>query len=318
MASNNDGFEYDVALSFAGENRAIVEKFATLLKSKNIKVFYDEYEAADLWGKDLIDHFVNIYSRKARYCVMFISRYYPLKKWTKVERMAAQERAFRDADEYILPIRLDDTQVPGITETTGYRDLRQHSMESIVNLLEQKLARTKGQSGTPLQSHDLRSGNIPSQNTSFGEIPLPKQKRTFTQLEQDRFAKEAFIYIKQYFQQALQDTQTHDPNLQTEFDEITNLRFKSKIYAQGNLKAQCNIWLGDNLISNTIYYNEGTRGLDDSSINTYLPVVDNGEELRLHIQQFAFTSRVQIEDEKATKQQAAEYLWRRLISHLEY
>lgn len=161
----NSEFEYDVALSFAGENREIAEKFADLLKSKDIKVFYDKYEAAELWGKDLIDHLVNIYSRKARYCVMFISQYYPLKKWTKVERKAAQERAFRDADEYILPLRLDDTQVPGITETTGYRDLRQHPMEDIVDLLEQKLMRSKSQSSPPPQSHDLRSGSVSSTNT---------------------------------------------------------------------------------------------------------------------------------------------------------
>jgi len=158
----NDEFEYDVALSFAGEDRAVAEEFADLLKSRDIKVFYDEYEAAELWGKDLIAHLVNIYSRKARYCVMFISQYYPLKKWTKVERMDAQERAFRDADEYILPLRLDDTEVPGIAETTGYRDLRQHPIEDIANLLEQKLKKTKGQSGPPPQSHDLRSGNVPS------------------------------------------------------------------------------------------------------------------------------------------------------------
>ncbi len=55
----------------------------------------------------------------------------------------------------------DDTQVPGISETTGYRDLRQHSTESIVNLIEQKLEETKGQSGPPPKSHDLGSGNIP-------------------------------------------------------------------------------------------------------------------------------------------------------------
>ena len=160
MAS--DEFEYDVALSFAGENRDIVDKFADLLRSKDIKVFYDKYEDAQLWGKDLIDHLVNIYGRKARYCVMLISQYYPLKKWTELERISAHDRSFRDANEYILPIQLDDTEVPGITETTGYRDLRQHSMESIVNLLGQKLRETKGQSGPPSKSHDLRSGNIPS------------------------------------------------------------------------------------------------------------------------------------------------------------
>jgi len=133
-----------------------------LLANKNIKVFFDEYEAAKLWGANMIDHLVNIYSRKARYCVMFISQYYPLQNWTEAERMSAQERAYRDANEYILPVQLDDTEVPGITETTGYRDLRQHSMESIVNLLEEKLAETKGRSGPPAQSHDLRSGNVPS------------------------------------------------------------------------------------------------------------------------------------------------------------
>jgi hypothetical protein len=162
MAS--DEFEYDVALSFAGEDRAIAYKFAELLRSKSIKVFYDEYEAADMWGKDLINHLVNIYSRKARYCVMFISQHYPLKKWTKVERMAAQDRAFRDANEYILPLRLDDAQVPGLTETTGYRDLRLHPTEDIVDLLAEKLAKAKAQSSQPSPSHDLRSGNVPPTN----------------------------------------------------------------------------------------------------------------------------------------------------------
>jgi hypothetical protein len=155
-------FEYDVALSFAGEDRAVAQEFADLLRKKNINVFYDEYRVGELWGKDLVDHLVNIYGRKARYCVMFISQYYPLKNWTEVERTSAQERAFRDANEYILPIQLDDTDIPGLTEPTGYRDLRQHSMESIVNLLEQKLTEVKDRSGPPPQSHDLRSGNFSS------------------------------------------------------------------------------------------------------------------------------------------------------------
>jgi hypothetical protein len=160
--TGHDEFEYDVALSFAAEDRATADKFADLLTSKDIKVFYDTYEPAALWGKNVIDHLVNLYARKARYCVLFISQHYPLRKWTEVERTSAQERAFRDANEYILPILLDDVEVPGITEITGYRDLRQHSMESIANVLEQKLIKTKGRSGPPSQSHDLRSGNIPS------------------------------------------------------------------------------------------------------------------------------------------------------------
>ncbi len=160
--TGHDEFEYDVALSFAGEDRATADKFADLLMSKDIKVFYDPYEPAAIWGRDVVDHLVNIYARKARYCVVFISQHYPLRKWTEAERTSAQERAFRNANEYILPIRLDDVDLPGITETAGYSDLRRHSMESIVNVLEQKLITAKTRPGPPSQSHDLRSGNISS------------------------------------------------------------------------------------------------------------------------------------------------------------
>jgi hypothetical protein len=160
--TRDDPFEYDIALSFAGEDKEVAEELAALLTKKDIRVFYDEYKAGAPWGRDLVDHLVNIFSRKARYCVMLISGHYPLRRWTDTERKAAQERALRDANEYILPIRLDDTDVPGAAEATGYRDLREHSLESIADLLEQKLAQARGEAGPPSQSHDLRSGNVPS------------------------------------------------------------------------------------------------------------------------------------------------------------
>ncbi|MHB1630880.1 MAG: hypothetical protein ACYCQL_01500 [Acidithiobacillus sp.] len=44
--------KYHIALSFAGEDD-YVEEVATYLKATGVKVFYDKFEAADLWGKDL-------------------------------------------------------------------------------------------------------------------------------------------------------------------------------------------------------------------------------------------------------------------------
>jgi hypothetical protein len=160
-----DEFEYDVALSFAGQDKEVACKFADQLKSKKISVFLDEYSSAELWGKDMVDHLVNLYSRKARFCVLLVSRHYPLKTWTDVERTAVQERSLRDANEYILPLRLDDTPVPGIEESSGYRDLRQGSVEEVVSLLVQKLGEAKGLSSPLPRSHDLRSGSVSSANT---------------------------------------------------------------------------------------------------------------------------------------------------------
>ncbi len=49
-------FEYDVCLSFAGEDRAYVKEVASKLREMSIRVFYDDYEQAELWGKDLYTH----------------------------------------------------------------------------------------------------------------------------------------------------------------------------------------------------------------------------------------------------------------------
>jgi hypothetical protein len=157
-----DQFEYDVALSFAAEDRAVAKEFADLFRAKTMRVLSDEFQSIELGSSDFVTHIAELYRTKARYCVMFISQHYPLKKWTESVRTAAQQHALRDANEYLIPIQLDHTEVPGIREAASYRDLRQHTLQSIVDWLEQKLAETRDRSGPPPKSHDLRSGNVPS------------------------------------------------------------------------------------------------------------------------------------------------------------
>ena len=112
--------DYDVTLSFAGEDRAYVEKVAAALYALGIRVFYDRYEQVDLWGKDLYTHLDDVYRKRASFCVVFISRHYADKVWTNHERKSAQARAFEEKSEYILPVRFDDTEVPGMLPTIGY------------------------------------------------------------------------------------------------------------------------------------------------------------------------------------------------------
>jgi len=130
---------YDIALSFAGEDRSYVEEIAHLLRNRNIKVFYDYFEQDKLWGVDLYTHLSSVYKDKAKFCLMFISDNYAKKAWTSHERLNAQARAFREQREYILPLRIDNTEIPGIPETIGYIDIKNHSLEEIVDLLVKKL-----------------------------------------------------------------------------------------------------------------------------------------------------------------------------------
>ena len=67
-------FEYDVGLSFAGEQREFVEAVAKKLRSSGIKIFYDDFEKVEMWGKDLYLYLANVYTEKCRFCVIFASK----------------------------------------------------------------------------------------------------------------------------------------------------------------------------------------------------------------------------------------------------
>lgn len=131
--------EYDVVLSFAGEDRKYVEKVASFLKKSGIKLFYDNYEDVNLWGKDLYQHLDNVYQNKGKYAVVFISDAYAKKLWTSHELKSAQARAFADSEEYILPARFDETEIPGIRKTIGYVDLRELTPTQFAKKIIKKL-----------------------------------------------------------------------------------------------------------------------------------------------------------------------------------
>ena len=62
-----------------------------------------------------------LYAKQARYCIIFASAQYRDRMWTGHERRAAQARAIESRDsEYILPIRFDDAEIPGLPHTVTY------------------------------------------------------------------------------------------------------------------------------------------------------------------------------------------------------
>lgn len=130
---------YEIALSFAGEDRAYVDEVAQELDSMAVRVFYDAFEEANLLGKDLATHFGEIYGKQASYCVMFISAHYARKAWPQFERQHALARAIAEKQEYILPIRLDDSEVPGLSPAIGYISARGRTPKDIAELLFRKV-----------------------------------------------------------------------------------------------------------------------------------------------------------------------------------
>jgi hypothetical protein len=132
-------FEYDACLSFAGEDRAYVRRVAAILAERGIRVFYDEYAEVELWGKDLYVHLDQVYGEAARFCILFASKNYARKLWTNHERQSAQARAFREHKEYILPVRFDETKIPGLRDTVGFLDASKKKPEQLAALIAKKI-----------------------------------------------------------------------------------------------------------------------------------------------------------------------------------
>jgi hypothetical protein len=88
-ASRRRRYNYDVALSFAGEDRKHAASLSRLLVERGFSVFYDADRRATLWGKTT-SAFQKIYGPQSRYVIPFIAKHYVRKSWTQFEFEAAK------------------------------------------------------------------------------------------------------------------------------------------------------------------------------------------------------------------------------------
>jgi hypothetical protein len=130
---------YQVALSFAGEQRKYVEAVARALQARGIAVFYDRFEAVTVWGKDGAEFFHQLFAADTAYVVMFISKNYVAKKWTRHERRSALSRAIAEEGEYVLPVRFDDSIVPGLPDTLQYLTTQDYDPAALAALISEKI-----------------------------------------------------------------------------------------------------------------------------------------------------------------------------------
>jgi hypothetical protein len=116
-------YTYDVAFSFAGEVRQIVERLNDELKEQDVVTFYDFDQQSMLLGDDLEQVLRSIYATSAKYYVIFMDDAYAQKVWTKFEKdiMTHSSRS-----RHIIPVVLTElgkSGLVGISSTLGRIDL---------------------------------------------------------------------------------------------------------------------------------------------------------------------------------------------------
>lgn len=154
---------HDVAISFASAQRDYIERMADTLKDRRVSVFLDRDYQSRMWGKNLLEYFDQVFRVDTRFfCIVGVSKEYAFGPWTIHERRIIFDRAFRESNEYILPLRFDDTEIPGgPTSTTGYIDARKISPEEAADLVCEKIENARFESYRPAQDPEFGWFSIP-------------------------------------------------------------------------------------------------------------------------------------------------------------
>lgn len=136
-------YEYDFAISFAGENRELAKNITDLLSILDCTVFYDEYFESNFLGKAWSKQFNEIFSNNSRLVICLLDKNHEEKIWPTFERECFVPRI---ADSSVIPVYLDDTKFVGIPSDIvgitfkGYKqDDEQMITDKIVYKLESRL-----------------------------------------------------------------------------------------------------------------------------------------------------------------------------------
>lgn len=133
------GYAWDVAVSFAGEDRKIVEEFKDIMNEYGYTVFYDFDVQHQLWGTDLRIKLADVYANDAQYMLIFLSKHYPEKDWPNFEFEIGKTSKTKRTEIYLLPVILDDASVVGLSQNLGHLDLRRCTTMDLANTLIEKI-----------------------------------------------------------------------------------------------------------------------------------------------------------------------------------
>lgn len=104
-------FDFDFAISFAGENRSLARIIKSQLETLDFSVFFDELFEANYLGQAWHKTFMEIFSEKSRFIVCLLDKYHLDKIWPTFERECFVPRVPEAA---VIPIYLDKSSFPGI------------------------------------------------------------------------------------------------------------------------------------------------------------------------------------------------------------
>ncbi|HBY57390.1 MAG TPA: hypothetical protein DEG96_05960 [Candidatus Atribacteria bacterium] len=302
----------DIFICHASEDKeSVVKPLLETLDKESISYWYDEAEIK--WGES-IPNKINEGLRISRYVIVVLSNVFLSKNWPQKELTSALNIESSAGEVKVLPLIVGNKEVRDkiLLQYPILNDKRYIIWEKDVKKIVEELKRCLGRSNKKIEHKNLDNSE------SNLDIPIPKIPKEFSQLDKDRFIKNTFSIVKQYFRNALNKLKIRYQEIEFDIDDIDKFKFICAVYKSGGLLNKCKIWVGSPISDIGISYSEGDFSYgNDGSYNDWLTVNDDG--FNLGLKPFGFSSmyiKEFQEDKILTSEEAAKYLWIRFTNNL--
>jgi hypothetical protein len=164
--------------------------------------------------------------------------------------------------------------------------------------------------GRERHNPDLQRQDIPTaKRPRSSNLKLPRQ---FTDRDRDKFLRDTFSYISEFFRESLQELEKRNPGIEIEFQEVDARSFEATAYVGGTRKTHCGVWWGDKLLGRGILYS--SSGVTRNSFNESISVEHDSDALFL--KPLGMPHLMGGVEQKLSQHGAAEYLWSLFIERV--
>jgi len=128
-----------VFLSHSSKDKLFVGRLATDLKSRGVPVWFDQWE---LRVGDSLNEKIEQGISQSGWLAVVLSKNSASSDWVQKELRAAQARELRDRNVFVLPIIIDDCEIPLFLLDKLYADFRMSYEQGLESLLKRVLEGT--------------------------------------------------------------------------------------------------------------------------------------------------------------------------------
>jgi hypothetical protein len=301
----DDTHDYDLAFSFAGENRDYVERTKIACERLGLKVFYDKDKNNEWWGKNFIREQRKVYGSKTRHFVPFISPAYFEKSIPSDEFESALMTAVERGDGYILPVIIGRPNIPAdrLHRHTHYLRAEKYTPEELAKEMYQ---RVKGTDAQPAKDIAVVVNDATA-------LQMPKvTPRAFSKYREIETTLE---FLAQSFENAVR-------HLEDESDFIGIVRKKDDVVTirlehGGKTVYSLNIFQGGMTGDDSIGFNYDSSSLQRNSYHGIATSYFDKEAGQAKLEVMNISLIEGNINEKLTKEELFTELWKKLIQQIE-